>query len=431
MLSGTLTLADACNVADCSNGTGTSTDRLISRIIAGGGVIIDIAITPVIETNVDNTDYPQIVNQVGVLDCTNVECFLGTDTLAAYNLFISGGGTALYFDDTALTTKLGATTSLIITQNGDVDIILDMNGSFVNSSLVASTLVIQSAGDIFDVDTGGTAFSGKGLSISTTGGAIGSDSDGTFVFDGVKFAFTPDGTLTLDVSDFTVSNTGGNDVGVTSAGTTDTVYAINTGGAGDIIVGQFNNDLLIGGTGISTTGTIAMLSLTNGIELDPLAPTGVITGDKLALLARTGIGAVSPIATSVNTLSLFNTISGAINIVNSGTTTSLEDWTGIGGGSAIISAGNLDLSSQNSISQVASNNVDITGTTTLTSTTGAITLGETTNDFVGAVTASAATNVVLGDANSILVDSITATSGDVSLTALTGAINVLLDFDVG
>jgi len=539
--SATLLLQDQCLAGDCTIADGSASipsDRLISRLIAGDAVVINPAnITITIETNVDNTSWPQIVNQAAILDCGMVDCFLGDD---------SGTPT---FTDAAIFIAFGSTDFLFITQTTDVNIILDLD-TVTNGALFADkTIFISSEGDIFDNSTG-LAYQGAGLGLTTTGGAIGDDSDGVA---------TPDGSLTIDVTSFTATATGGNDdtagndVDVENdASAGDAVYNISTDGPGDIVVQQFNNNLLIGGTGITTdTGLVALVNFSGNIDLDPLATTGVVTGDQLLLLADTGIGDANPIATSVNTLSALNATSGDININNTGTALTLDDWSGLNAlfagtaiavinqslnpldgvtitndmsidipgtnGDGILAEGDVSLTADGATSDItargfitafqsfsgnitlsagqdvilgdgtgwadtiadgdiivtagrdvtlandtffsAGNVADITATTgsinlndtssidatelvmfagvdiaqaagtevtvvdstELEADTGFIALGETINDFGGDVSAKAATDITLGDANSISVEEIDA-GGNVILTALTGAI---------
>jgi hypothetical protein len=297
----------------------------------------------------------------------------------------------------------------------------------------------------------GNIVSNTALNIVTTG-AITQATGATLVSNGTAI-------LNAGTSDVTLSNSGNNFNELTLTGN-NLAFKDSVGGVtlGNIATSGTFSATSSDGDIAQKTGTT--LALTGNASFDSGTHNTILTNDgndftTLALAGKdvsfkddTGTTTLADVTTT-GTLSATNTVGGitqdASSSMNIGTDATFDvgtkDFTlsntGNSFGSLGVTATNVDISNitgtltladmnvtgtlgvniASDILQKAGTTIDVTGVTTLASTTGDIALDSVTNDFKNTINVSAAQDVVLADANGIKLGDVT-TTGTLGVTAV-------------
>ncbi len=212
---------------------------------------------------------------------------------------------------------------------------------------------------------------------------------------------------------------------LTAAGAVTDSGNIIIGGATTIAAGSTNNITLdtasndFNSVGITSGNDVALVD-TNGIDLAASTVSGTLTVTSGGAMTDSGALAVTGVTTlaagSGNNITLntgTNDFAAAVKIT-SGNNVTLVDANAIDLGASTVS-GNLDVTSSGAMTD--SGALAVTGTTALAAgTTNDITLDTSTNDFGGALSVSSADDVTLVDTDDIDLGAITA-QATVTVTA--------------
>lgn len=262
---------------------------------------------------------------------------------------------------------------------------IDFTGTGANIVLAATNTIDFSEGG----DATGSTVTATNLTLDTTGGA--NVTQGTTTPDSIvasTLTFVGDGTITL--------NSTVNDVdSLAASGTTAVTFADTD--AIDFAAANF---------------TASSLNLTTG---DAITDTGTITISGVTTLnANAGASAITLNSTGND----FDSDDSSDEVNAAGTNITLVDTDAIVLGD-IDDGGDFVLTAGGAVTQTAAgaagDNLDVTGTTSITATGFAVTLDEATNDFGNEVSA-AGTNISLRDTNAIELDDID-DAGNFTLTA--------------
>ncbi len=258
--------------------------------------------------------------------------------------------------------------------------------------------------------------------------------------DNVTNQITVTGGATLDgavstagLSDLTLSTTDGNILQSSGSLATD-VLTLNLGtGDGTFIAGVNDVNTLTAPAATSvaltdtdglTIGTVdaTTLTVTAGGEIDQQAmSTVVLTG----LATLTTAGQNITLAEASNDFAVIDAEGGDLTFRDA-TGVELADIDATG--ALTVEAMGGDITDGDTVATPADADINVAGTTALTAT-GAITMDDATNDFVGAVSASGAA-ITLRDANSIILGDIDA-NGALIVDAAAGAITQNGDGAIG
>ncbi len=384
---------------------------------------------------------------------------------------ITDTGTLTISGVTTLNANAGAAAITLNSAGNDFD--SDDTGDEVNAAGTNITLVDTDAivlgdiddGGIFDLTAGGavsqTAAAGAGNNIDVTGTssftatgnavtltASNNDFGGAVSAVGTNISLTDTNAIQLDDIDDggnfvltsggavtqTAAGVAGDNVDVTgTTSITATGFAVTLNEA----TNDFGGAVSAAGTNISLTdvGAIQLDDIDDGGNLVVIASAGAITQTAAAGAGNnidvTGTSSFTATGNAVTLTASNNDFGGAVSAV--GTNISLTDTNAIQLDD-IDDGGNFVLTSGGAVTQtaagVAGDNVDVTGTTSITATGFAVTLNEATNDFGGAVSA-AGTNISLTDVGAIQLDDIDdggnlvviASAGAITQTAAAGAGN--------
>ncbi len=313
------------------------------------------------------------------------------------------------------------------TGSGGITITGSTTGSGYDLSLADSTNAVLSA-------TGAITLSGSnmrlsatyigeksGSSVTSSNSAITIVADSLFMDVAAPIAATGgSGTLTIKPSSAarTIGLAGGSgDLNISAAewgyiqdGFSSVTIGSSTAGA--ITVGgtptfqdsttlQTNSTITIGGA-VTAAANLAMTSagaITQTAALDVTGTTTITAGS----------------ANDVTLTNASNDFAGAVSVV-SGNDVSLRDTDAMDLGASTVS-GNLMLQTGGALTQ--SGALDVTGTTSITAGTNAVTLANTNNDFTGAVSVVSAQNLQLVDSNAMSLGAVNST-GTVDIATLTG-----------
>lgn len=192
----------------------------------------------------------------------------------------------------------------------------------------AKNLALVSGSTINDDDDVGSAVTTTGKLTLTSGGAIGNLGGAA--------------GLNTDVGTLAVTSTGGNNLTVTNAGTSDlTLSSILTGGAGNVKITQSANNLVVGA--VSTTGSVDLTATGGSINDDVSDAVADITAGALTLTAS---GAGKGVGVANGTLdtaasSLTATVgSGGLSLSNTGDLT-VTNVASSGGALSLTASGSI------------------------------------------------------------------------------------------
>ncbi len=374
---------------------------------------------------------------------------------------ITDTGTITISGVTTLNANAGASAITLNSTGNDFD--SDDSGDEVNAAGTNITLVDTDAIVLGDIDDGGdfvltaggavtqTVAGGAGTnidvtdttSITATGNAVtltASDNDfGNEVSAaGTNISLRDTNDIELDdiddAGDFTLITGGavtqtaagvaGDNIDVT--GTTD-ITSVGFAVTLDEATNDFGGAVTAAGTNISLTdiGAIELGDIDDAGDLVVVASAGAITQTAAAgptnNIDVTGTSSFTATGNAVTLNSSDNNFTGAVSAA--GTNISLRDTNAIVLDD-IDDAGDFTLITGGAVTQTAAgaagDNIDVTGTTDITSVGFAVTLDEATNDF-GGVVSVAGTNISLRDTNAIQLDDID-DAGDLVVVASAGAI---------
>ncbi|MBI2993243.1 MAG: hypothetical protein HYY48_03600 [Gammaproteobacteria bacterium] len=249
-----------------------------------------------------------------------------------------------------------------------------------------------------------TAFSSSGTLTMTTDGAIGGA--GSSGADGLETDVAV--VVVTDTSDTT-----GNNVTITDSGANgDTTFDIATGGTGTITVVQSTNNLVV--DTIATTGNVDLTATAGSIIDDTSDAVTDVSGNVVTLTAGTGVGETAgngSLDTAATTLDVSVTGTGLINIAETNAV-DLQNIDTANGGITITTGGATTVTDV--VAGTAGSDVSITAST-----------GDITVTTVTAAGGAAGSDVTLTAQNGAIVDDASnatvITGGLVTLTA-TGAI---------
>ena len=348
----------------------------------------------------------------------------------------AGGAIPDYSNVAAVTIPAGDTVTYNSAVPGSTILTTLTNGG--NLTMAAGSLSVTGAGT---TNGGSFTMSGGNLSVAGNFNTAGfAQSGGTLnVGGGLTAAATSAATLgNITAGSLSVSSTGGAitqtsgtalDVTGTSSLTAynssgPTYYNITLSQPGNIFGGTFTatganvNLADSGAAGLTLGTTTATGSLTLASTAGPITQTGVVSATGASSLTASNGSGTNYNITFANTSNSFGGVITAtgqnINLVDDASALKVGNTTATGTLSLDASAG--------AITQAAGTEISATGATTLTAGTSNITLANTGNDFVGAVSSSGA-NVSLADSStSGLTLGNTSVNGALTLTSTAGPI---------
>lgn len=162
----------------------------------------------------------------------------------------------------------------------------------LNNITSTGTFIIGNTSFASAITFGQADFGTKNVTVQTGAGTINdSDDANTHITTSGALTITSNAVvgganaqgLNIDVGSVSVTSTGGNDITLRDAGTSNTAYAVATGGAGNISITQSNNDATFSATGdLTTTGNITVAASSGAITMSDGAvfdasPSGDIT----------------------------------------------------------------------------------------------------------------------------------------------------------
>jgi hypothetical protein len=381
------------------------------------------------------------LNDINAIQFGGVSTISGNLIVTAAGVITDGAaGTLAVTGTTSLTA--GATNNIILDNAnnfiGDVTIVSgkdvklnDINAiQFGGVSTISSDLVVTAAGAITDGAAGTLFVTGTTSLTAGAGNNITLDNANNFV-GAVSIVSGNNVTLNdINAIDLGTSTVSGNLI-VTAAGTiTDSGNLLITGttsltaGAGNNITLDNANNFVGDVTVVS--GNNVTLNDINAIQFGGastisgnliVTAAGAITDGAAGTLAVTGTTSLTAGAGNNITLDNANNFVGDVTVV-SGNNVTLHDINAIQFGGASTISGNLIVTAAGPITDGAAGTLAVAGTTNLTAGPGNNIILDNGNDFGGVVTVVSSNNTTLNDINSLLIDSITATS-TASLTAAT------------
>ena len=359
-------------------------------------------------------------------------------------------------------TNPGKSVTLVAGTGGTGNLDLDGTitvGSGGNLSLTANGGNIFQGGAI-TVTNGTTSLSSKTITLDNTandfGGAVSATSTGyTTIVDannlvmgtvstGENLSLTAGGSITQDSSSTGITVGSITNLNSTSDGDI-TLDNVNNDFKGFVYVDSTRaftiddkNDLLVGPIRTNPGKSVTLVAGTGGtgnLDLDGTITVG--SGGNLSLTANGGNifqgGAITvtngTTSLSSKTITLDNTANdfgGAVSATSTGYTTIVDANNLVMG--TVSTGENLSLTAGGSITQTGAITVNNDATTSLTATLGNIILGNTGNDFSGAVSATSEGATTINDTNALVMGTVY-TGGNLSLAAggsitQTGAITV-------
>ncbi len=341
-------------------------------------------------------------------------------------------GDSVTIDTTSAPMVLSAGLNVIsddIIVNGDATltggtVVLNASAATGGTVTMADGALIDAGSGTIDVDAGGDVTLGglqttSSVSVDTANGNIidGGDAHKEVVAanavlnapNGSIGSVGPGNALETQISNLEGSS--GTDFAIDNMGALN-IGGANAGASGLDVDGNLsitNNDAITDSEAVTVDGTTTIAAGTNNVTLDNA--TNDFGGAVNVTANDVSLDDVDDINLGNVTAGGFLNVDtgGAVNVSGPVTVTGTADIdsTANGGPGDISGAGV----------------VNITGTTTLNAGTSNIALNNTGNDFVGAVTVTAATNVALDDTNSLTLDNVNAagnldvdTGGNVDIT---------------
>lgn len=386
-----LWLLDPYNVEICADGilcgTGNDSFDAISRTFVPSGSPATIAASDII-TN---------------LEGGNVTVTTSGGGSEAGNITVTGDIT-------------GYSGSNVLTLNADGAISIGANITIANLTLTAGTTISQTAGAV--TSSGTTTINGGSGSASLDRT---SNNFGTVVMTagaGLTLVDTNAVTLGAITSSGTLGVTAGGAVTQTGVLTVTGVTTVSASGQ-NVTLNNASNDFT-GAVGI--TGANVSLRDTNALVLGASTVSGTLGVTTGGALTQSGALAVTGVTTLVagsgNNITLDTSTNNFSTVgITSGNNVSLTDAGALVLGASTVS-GTLGVTTGGALTQ--SGALAVTGTTTVNAGSNAVTLSNSSNNFVGNVTITSGT-LSLTDANNLALSSI-ASSGSITILAQSGTI---------